>query len=102
MQQIIEIRCTCLAVKVNDFNALLDSLPKHSTVTRTRHQFDLVTFGIATARLTLATYNAVQISKLKTKMAANKKKVDHLINLTNLHEQISRWSIKNSMTSAIS
>jgi hypothetical protein len=44
-------------------------------------------FGITTAGLTLATYNTVQISKLDAKIAANDKKLAHLIDITYLHEK---------------
>ncbi len=66
---------------------ILDALSWHTTVTRTKRQFDIVTFSITTAGLTLATYNAVQISKLENKIAANKKKLDLLIDITSLHKQ---------------
>jgi hypothetical protein len=71
----------------HNFINIQDALPKHTTVTRTKRQFDLVTLGIATAALTLATYNTVQISKVKNKITANEKKLDHLIDITNLHKQ---------------
>jgi peptidoglycan hydrolase CwlO-like protein len=44
----------------------------------------IVTFGIAIARLTLVTYNTVQISKLETKIATKDKNIDHLFDITKL------------------
>jgi hypothetical protein len=87
MKQIVEVSRSCLSDKINDFIDILDALPRHTTVTRTKRQFDLILFGLASAGLTMAMYNAVQISKLENKMASNKKKLDHLINITNLYEQ---------------
>jgi hypothetical protein len=87
MKQVVEVSHSCITDKVDDFIGLLDTLQRQTTITRTKCQFDLVTFGIATAGLTLTTCNAVQISKLENKIAANNKKVDHLIDITNLHEQ---------------
>jgi pyrimidine operon attenuation protein/uracil phosphoribosyltransferase len=83
MKQIIEVSHSCLSDKVHNFIHILDALPIHTTVTKTKRQFDLVTFGIATTGLTLATYNADQILKLENKILANEKK---LIDITNLHE----------------
>jgi hypothetical protein len=85
-KQVVKVNRSCITDKVNDFIDLLDALPRYRTVTRTKRQFDLITFGIASARLAFATYNAIQISKLENKIAANKKKVDHLIDITNLHK----------------
>ncbi len=86
MKQVVEVSHSCIMDKVNDFIDLLDTLLRHTTGTRTKQQFELVTFGIATTRLTLDTYNMVQISKLENKIAANEK-VDHLVDITNLREQ---------------
>jgi hypothetical protein len=87
MKQIVEVSPSCLSDKIHDFIDILDTLPRHKPVTRTKRQFDLVTFGVATTGLKLATYNAAQISKLESKIAANKNKLDHLIDITNLNEQ---------------
>ncbi len=88
MKQIIEVICSCFLDKINDFINILDVLPmpRYVTVTKTKRQFNLVTFGVATAGLTLTTYNAVQISKLNNRIVA-KKNLDQLIDITNLHEQ---------------
>jgi pyrimidine operon attenuation protein/uracil phosphoribosyltransferase len=87
MKQVVEVSCSYITNKVNNLIDLLDALPRHTTVTRTKCQFNLVTLGIETAGSMLATYNAVQISKLEDKIAANNKKVDSLIVITNLHEK---------------
>ncbi len=87
LDQIISVSRSCLADKVNEFNDLLDMLPKHTAMTWTKCQFKLVMFGIATDTLTLATYNAVQISKLDDKINTNNQIVEHLIDITNLHKQ---------------
>jgi hypothetical protein len=71
MKQVVKVSHSCLTDKIDDFIDHLDTLPRHTTVTRIKHQLDLITFGIATVSLTLATYNAVQISKLENKIAAN-------------------------------
>jgi hypothetical protein len=85
-KQIVEVSHSCITDKVIDFIDLLDVLPRHINVTRTKHQFEPVTFRIASAGLTLASYNAIQISKLETIIAAKEKKVDHFIDITNLHK----------------
>jgi hypothetical protein len=85
MKQIIEVTFLCLLDKIHDFIDILDALPQHTTVTRTKQQFNLVAFGIVTVGL--AMYNAVQIPKLENKINTSEKKVDHLIDITNLHEQ---------------
>lgn len=46
-----------------------------------------IIFSITMAVLTLSTYNAVQISKLENKITVNEKKLDHLIDIPNLHQQ---------------
>ncbi len=56
-------KSSCLLDKFHDFMNILDALPRHATVTRTKRQFNLITFCIATGGLTLATYKAVLISK---------------------------------------
>jgi hypothetical protein len=43
---IIKISKSVLANKVNDFNDLLHALPKHKTLTCTKQQFDIITFGV--------------------------------------------------------
>ncbi len=43
-------------------------------------------YGITTGRLTLATYNTVQISKMETQIAVHGEKRDHLVDVTKLDE----------------
>jgi len=54
------------------FTDLLTSLPHVHE--RQRRQWDVVAFGTATAALSLATYNTVQISKLETQLRHSKRK----------------------------
>jgi hypothetical protein len=42
---------------------------------------------MSAAALTLATYNTARISKLETQIAQNNKRLDHLVDITSLHEQ---------------
>jgi hypothetical protein len=42
---------------------------------------------MSTAALTLSTYDSAHISTLKSQIVVNNKKVNHLIDITNLHEQ---------------
>ena len=51
-----------------------------------RRQWDIAAFATATAALTLATYNTVQISKLETAIEAQQAKTDLLTDITKLHE----------------
>jgi hypothetical protein len=67
------------------FNDLLASLP-HVHV-RQRRQWDVASFVAATAALSLATYNTVQISKLETAIEAQQAKTDLLTDITKLHEE---------------
>jgi hypothetical protein len=53
---------------------------------RQRRQWDIAAFATATAALTLATYNTVQISKLETAIEAHQAKTDLLTDITKLHE----------------
>ncbi len=67
------------------FNDLLASLP-HVHV-RQRRQWDVASFVAATAALSLATYNTVQISKLETAIEVQQAKTDLLTDISKLHEQ---------------
>jgi hypothetical protein len=40
---------------------------------------DIATFSIATANLTLATFNTVQISKMETEIAAQDENIDQMV-----------------------
>ncbi len=42
---------------------------------------------MSAAALTLATFNTARISKLETHIAHNNKRLDHLVDITTLHEQ---------------
>ncbi len=42
---------------------------------------------MSAAALTLATYNTARISKLEMQIAQNNKRLDHLVDITSLHEQ---------------
>jgi hypothetical protein len=67
------------------FQDLLTSLPHvHECHCR---QWDVASFVAAMAALTLATYNTVQILKLKTAIEAQQAKTDLLTDISKLHEQ---------------
>jgi hypothetical protein len=66
------------------FTDLLESLPHVHE--QQRRQWDIAAFATATAALTLATYNTVQISKLETAIEAQQAKTDLLTDITKLHE----------------
>ncbi|MFN9938427.1 MAG: hypothetical protein ACK56I_03030, partial [bacterium] len=42
---------------------------------------------MSTAALTLSTFNTVKISHLETQIVNNNKRLDHLVDITALHEQ---------------
>jgi truncated hemoglobin YjbI len=67
------------------FNDLLASLPPVHA--RQRRQWDIASFVAATAALSLATYNTIQISKLETAIEVQQAKTDLLTDITKLHEQ---------------
>ncbi len=50
-------------------------------------QWDMASFVAATAALTLATYNTVQILKLEMAIKAQQAKTDLLTDICKLHEQ---------------
>jgi hypothetical protein len=66
---------------------MLAALPEYEIVTRDKRFLDLISFGMSAAALTLATYNTARISKLETQIAQNNKRLDHLVDITSLHEQ---------------
>jgi hypothetical protein len=47
----------------------------------------VASFVVATSALTLSTYNTVQISKLESKIEAQKQKTDLLTDIAKIHEQ---------------
>jgi hypothetical protein len=67
------------------FHDLLTSLPHVQE--RQRRQWDIAAFTTATAALSLATYNTIQISKLETAIEAQQAKTDLLTDISKLHEQ---------------
>ncbi len=67
------------------FHDLLVSLP-HVPECQC-HQWHVASFIAASAALTLATYNTVQISKLETSIKAQKQRTDLLTDMSRLHEQ---------------
>jgi hypothetical protein len=46
-----------------------------------------VALGMSTAALTLASFNSAKISHLETKIVNNNKRLDHLVDITALHEK---------------
>ena len=86
VEQIAELSPSCLADKHNDFNNMLDALPQHEVVTREKRFLDLVSLGMSTAALTLASFNSAKISHLETQIVNNNKRLDHLVDITALHE----------------
>ncbi len=67
------------------FHDLLTSLP-HIQECHSR-QWDMASFVAASAALTLATYNTMQLSKLKTVIKAQQAKTDLFTDIVKLHEQ---------------
>jgi len=67
------------------FNDLLASLPHVHA--RQRQQWDVASFVAATAALSLATYNTIQISKLETAIEVQQAKTDLLTDISKVHEQ---------------
>ena len=87
IEQIAEVSRSCLADKINDFVDIVDALPHHQVITINKQFLDLVAIGMSAATLMLSTYNSVSISTMETQIIANNKKVDHLMDISNLHEQ---------------
>jgi hypothetical protein len=67
------------------FNDFLTSLPHVQE--RHRRQWDIASFVAATAALSLAIYNTIQISKLETAIEAQQAKTDLPTDISKLHEQ---------------
>jgi hypothetical protein len=82
-----DISKSCLADKLNDFTNNLVTLPEYEVITRDKRFLDVVSFGMSAAALTLATFNTAKISHLETQIAHNNKRLDHLVDITTLHEQ---------------
>jgi hypothetical protein len=85
VEEVAEISRSCLADKLTGFNNMLDTLPQYKVVTRDKRFLDLVALGMSAAALTLSTFNLAKISHLETQII-NNKRVDHLVNITALHE----------------
>ncbi len=90
VEEVAEISRSCLADKLNDFNNILDALPQYEVVTRDKSFLDLVALGMSAAALTLSTFNSARISTLALQIVNNNKHVDHLVDITSLHERHSR------------
>jgi hypothetical protein len=87
VEEVAEISRSCLAHKLSDFNNMLDALPQYEVVTGDKRFLDLVALGMSTAALTLSTFNTAKISHLETQIVNNNKHLDHLIDITALHEK---------------
>ncbi len=87
VNEVADISKSCLADKLNDFTNILAALPEYEVVSRDKRFLDLISFGMSAAALTLATFNTARISKLETQIAHNNKRLDHLVDITTLHEQ---------------
>jgi hypothetical protein len=87
VEEVAEISRSCLDDKINDFVDILDALPQHTVITRDKCFHGLVALGMLTAALTLSTFNSVCISTLEMQIICNNKRVDHLVDITNLHEK---------------
>jgi hypothetical protein len=84
VEEVAEISHSCLADKLNDF---VDALPQYTPVLRDKRLLNLIALGMSAATVTLSTFNSARISTLETEILNNKKLVDHLVDLTKLHEQ---------------
>jgi hypothetical protein len=87
VEEVAEISCSCIADKVNDFKDILDALSQYEVITRDKRFLDLVALGMSVAALTLSTFNSARISTLESQIVSNNKCVDHLVNITSLHEK---------------
>ena len=87
VEEVAELSRSVLEDKYNDFKNQLDALPQYEVVTRDKRFLDLVALGISSAALTLSTFNTVKISQLETQIVNNNKRLDHLVDITALHEQ---------------
>ncbi len=87
VEEVAEISRSCIADKVNDFIDILDALPQNEVITRDKRFLDLVALGMSAAALTLSTFNSAKISKLETQIASSNKRIDHLVDITSLHEK---------------
>ncbi len=86
VEEVAKISRSCIADEANDFIDILDELPQYEVITRDKRFLDLVALGMSAAALTLSTFNSARIFTLETQIVANNKRVDHLVNITCLHE----------------
>jgi hypothetical protein len=87
LEEIAELSRFIISDQITDFIDMLDALPAHEIITREKRFLDLVALGMSAAALTLSSINTAKISALENKIALNNKRVDHLVNITALHEQ---------------
>jgi hypothetical protein len=87
VDEVADISQSCHADKLNNFTNILVALPEYEVVTRDKRFLDLVSFGMSAAALSLATFNTAKISHLEMQIAHNNKQLDHLVEITTLHEQ---------------
>jgi hypothetical protein len=87
LEEIAELSRFIIADQISDFIDMLDALPPHEIITREKRFLDLIALGMSATSLTLSTINTAKISALEKKIALNNKKLDHLVDITSLHEQ---------------
>jgi hypothetical protein len=87
LEDIAELSRFIIADQISDFIDMLDALPAHEIVTREKRFLDLIALGMSAASLTLSTINTAKISALEKKIELNSKRLDHLVDITSLHEQ---------------
>jgi len=87
VDEVADIKKSCVADKLNDFTNILVALPEYEVVTRDKQFLDLVSFSMSAAALTVANCNTAKISHLETQITHNNKRLDHLVDITTLHEQ---------------
>jgi hypothetical protein len=87
LEEIAELSHFIIADQISDFIDMLDALPAHEIITREKHFLDLIALGMSAASLMLSTINTAKISVLEKKIALNNKRLDHLVDITSLHEQ---------------
>ena len=87
LEEIAELSRFIIADQISDFIDMLDALPAHEIITREKCFLDLIALGMSAASLTLSTINTAKISVLEKKIVLNNKRLDHLVDITSLHEQ---------------
>jgi hypothetical protein len=84
VEEVAEISRSCLTDKLNNFNDILDALPQYEVMTKDKHFLDLVALSMSAVALTLSSFNLARILTLE--MQIINKCVDHLVDITSLHE----------------